>query len=67
MIDIVKAGNKSDRDYRELIISSVSDVANLPTPTPNANGEYAGPGSLAYTQDLTHCYLLGPDGTWREV
>jgi len=67
MTDIVKAGNKSDSNYREIIISSAADVANLPTLTPNVNGEIAGPGSVAYTQDLTHTYLLGPDGVWREV
>ena len=24
-------------------------------------------GSIAYLQDLTKTYLLGPDDTWREV
>ncbi len=67
MIDPVKAGNKTDTNYREFIISSASDVANLPTMTPNAAGEIAGPGSIAYTQNMTHFYLLGPDNTWREV
>ena len=67
MIDIVKAGNKNDSNYREFIITSASDVANLPTPTPNPDGEFAGPGSVAYTQDMEHTYLLGPDGVWREV
>ncbi len=66
-IHTVKAGTKTDSAYREFVIGSASDVANLPTPTPNADGETAGPGSIAYTEDLTHFYLLGPDGVWREV
>ncbi len=67
MYDAVRGGNKYDTDYREFIIGSAADVANLPTTTPNADGEFAGPGSIAYTQDLIHFYLLGTTGIWREV
>lgn len=53
--------------YREFLISSASDVANLPTTVRNASGEVAGAGSVAYTNDMAHTYMLGNDDTWREV
>ena len=63
MIKIVKTGGKGHPfRYREFLISSSTDVADLPT----AESAVA-PGSLAYTQDLAHTYLVGPDGVWREV
>ena len=65
--EIVKAGNKQASRYREFIINSESDVSTLPTSTPNSDGEVAAPGSVAYTKDLSHAYMLGPDDVWREV
>jgi len=67
MIQIVKTGGEGrSRRYREIIISSTDDVTNLPkstTPSPNT----ADAGSIAYTQDMAHTYVLGPDDVWREV
>jgi len=55
----VKRGDEHQADnYREFIMESESDVSDLPT---------AAPGSVAYLQDLSKTYLLGPDGVWREV
>lgn len=66
-IRIVKTGGEGrSRKYREFIITSADDVTNLPksdTPAPNT----ADIGSLAYTQDMSHTYMLGPDNVWREV
>jgi len=67
MKSIVKAGSKLAQNYREIVISSEADVSTLPTSTPNSDGEVAGAGSVAYTQDLAHVYVLGPDDVWREV
>ena len=58
-IAAVKRGDEHQADnYREFIMESESDVSDLPT---------AAPGSVAYLQDLSKTYLLGPDDTWREV
>ena len=67
MIKIVTTGGEGKaQNYREFILSSSADVSNLPnskTPAPNT----AEVGSVAYTQDMEHTYMLGPDDTWREV
>ena len=64
---VTKGGSGKSHNYREFIISSASDVSSLPTSVRNANGEIADVGSLAYTENLTHVYQLGPDNVWREV
>jgi hypothetical protein len=67
MIKIVKSGGEGHgMNYREFIITAAADVANLPnsqTPAPNT----ADIGSVAYTQDMSKMYMLGPDDVWREV
>lgn len=67
MIKIVKSGGEGHGiNYREFIITAAADVANLPnsqTPAPNT----ADIGSVAYTQDMSKMYMLGPDDVWREV
>ncbi len=67
MIKIVKSGGDGHGIYyREFILSSAADVANLPnskTPAPDT----ADIGSVAYTQDMEKTYILGPDNVWREV
>ena len=67
MIKIVKSGGEGHgMNYREFIITAAADVANLPnsqTPAPNT----ADIGSVAYTQDMEHTYMLGADNVWREV
>ncbi len=67
MIRIVKAGGPGyGENYREFVISSSSDVSDLPTAdTPEPDTTEA--GSIAYTQDLSKTYMLGPDNVWREV
>ena len=67
MIKIVKSGGEGHgMNYREFIITAAADVANLTnsqTPAPNT----ADIGSVAYTQDMSKMYMLGPDDVWREV
>ena len=67
MIKVVKSGGEGHgMNYREFIITAAADVANLPnsqTPAPNT----ADIGSVAYTQDMSKMYMLGPDDVWREV
>ena len=67
MIKIVKSGGDGHGpNYREFILSSAADVSDLPnseTPAPDT----ADIGSVAYTQDMSKMYMLGPDDVWREV
>ena len=67
MYKIVKTGGDGhDINYREIIIERVADVSDLPnskSPLPNT----AEIGSIAYLQDMSKTYLLGPDDVWREV
>ena len=67
MIKNVKTGGDGrSMYYREYLLSSAADVADLPnrnTPAPDT----ADAGSLAYTQDMEHTYMLGADNVWREV
>ena len=67
MIKNVKSGGDGHgMNYREYIITAAADVANLPnsqTPAPDT----ADIGSVAYTQDMSKMYMLGPDDVWREV
>ena len=67
MITVVKKGGDGQPFYyKEFMISAEADVADLPdndTPAPDT----ASLGSVAYTQDMAHSYLLGPDNVWREV
>lgn len=64
---IVKTGGEGrSRTFREILITDEDDVANLPksdTPAPNTTA----PGSLAYTEDLEHTYMLSPENVWTEV
>lgn len=66
-IKIIKRGGEGmSMYYTEFMITDASDVNDLPnskTPPPNT----AAIGSQAYTQDLTHNYVLGNDDEWREV
>ena len=67
MIKIVKSGGEGHGiNYREFIISSADDVSDLPN-SQSGTEEKTVAGSIAYLQDLTKTYLLGPDDTWREV
>lgn len=63
---VLKGGLGKDLNYKEFIISSSADVPSLPTSTISGKG-IASAGSVAYTQDMSSCYMLGPDGIWREV
>ncbi len=68
MIRIVaKGGDGKSPNYREFVISSAADVSDLPTTVRNSAGEVADAGSVAYLQDLSKAYMLGPDNVWREV
>lgn len=59
MITCVKRGDEyHDSNYKELLMTDESDFADLPS---------VAPGSVAYTNDMAHTYMLGTDGVWREV
>lgn len=61
----VKRGDEfHDANYKEFMITDANDVSDLPTGMTNPS---ASPGSLAYTQDMEHTYMLGTDNVWREV
>lgn len=62
---VVRGGPGKEATYREFIISSASDVSSLPNSASTSQPTCA--GSIAYTQDLSKTYLLGPDDVWREV
>ena len=67
MIKIVKSGGEGHgMNYREFIITAAADVANLPNSQTHAPNT-ADIGSVAYTQDMSKMYMLGPDDVWREV
>lgn len=63
---VVCGGPGHDPFYREFIISSESDVSDLPDNTGDTMTETS-PGSIAYTQDMAHMYVMGNDYVWREV
>lgn len=63
---VVHGGPGHDMFYREFIISTEADVANLPDNSGDTMTETS-PGSIAYTQDMNHLYLFGNDYVWREV
>ena len=63
---VTRGGPGKDENYREFIISEESDVANLPD-SQGSTEEKTVAGSIAYLQDLSKAYMLGPDDVWREV
>ena len=63
---VTRGGPGKDENYREFIISSADDVSDLPN-SQSGTEEKTVAGSIAYLQDLTKTYLLGPDDTCREV
>ena len=66
IMQVVRGGPGHDNYYREFIISSASDVSDLPDSQGTVESR-ACAGSVAYLQDLSKIYVLGPDDTWREV
>lgn len=70
MAMIIRANDKSNSTaLMEFLIESTSEVASLPTNSSDgADGlRRCYPGSVAYTPDLEHIYLLGQDDVWHEV
>ena len=63
---VVRGGPGRDENYREFIMSSASDVSSLPN-SQSGTEQKTTAGSIAYLQDMTKTYLLGPDDVWREV
>ena len=63
---VVRGGPGHDENYREFILGASADVANLPNSQSSTEMKTTA-GSLAYLQDLSKTFLLGPDDTWREV
>ncbi len=62
---VVWGGPGHDANYKEFIMTSTSDKANLPT-SATAPPNNVSAGSQAYTQDMEHVYILGIDDVWRE-
>lgn len=64
-IHLVKwGGDGHEANYKEFLISGTSDVANLPKKDTDPP---AAVGSVAYTEDLEHTYMLSPENTWEDV
>ena len=63
---VTRGGPGKDENYREFIITSAADVSDLPNSQSGTESKTVA-GSVAYLQDLSKTYLLGPDDTWREV
>lgn len=63
---VTRGGPGKDTYYREFILTSADDAANLPN-SQSPVEERATAGSTAFLQDLSKTYLLGPDDVWREV
>jgi len=63
---VVRGGPGRDEYYREFILTAADDVSDLPNSQSHVE-ERATAGSVAYLQDMSKTYLLGPDDTWREV
>ena len=63
---VTRGGPGKDENYREFIISAAADVSDLPNSQRGTETKTVA-GSVAYLQDLSKTYLLGPDDTWREV
>ena len=61
---VKRGGDGHEENYKEFMITAVSDVSDLPT---GLTYPSAAPGSMAYTLDLSKCYMLGIDNIWREV
>lgn len=65
---VVKGGDGRSQMYRQFLIDSSADVPNLPKwGTPDAEGERADIGSMAYTADMSEAYILSPSDVWTEV
>ena len=63
---VTRGGPGKDENYREFIITAAADVSDLPNSQSGTESKTVA-GSVAYLQDLSKTYLLGPDGVWREV
>lgn len=68
---LIRRDDEPDSDaLSEYILESVEEVASLPTDiAEGANGlvtlSKCYPGSVAYTMDGEHIYMLGPDHIWH--
>lgn len=63
---ITKGGSGKSGNYKEFLMTSASDVSNLPTSVRSSNG-VASVGSVAMTEDMEHTYILSPENVWEEV
>jgi len=63
---VVRGGPGRDEYYREFILTAATDVSSLPN-SQSVLDERTSAGSVAYLQDMSKTYLLGPDDVWREV
>ena len=63
---VTRGGPGKDENYREFILSAAADVSDLPNSQSGTEKKTVA-GSVAYLQDMSKTYLLGPDDVWREV
>lgn len=65
MIVLVKRGDTGALRYCEYVLDSAADFGKLPVSS-NDTGSPA-IGSVAYTGDMSHIYLLGANNKWGEI
>ena len=63
---VVRGGPGKDENYREFIMTEAADASDLPN-SQSGTEQKTVAGSIAYLQDMSKTYLLGPDDVWREV
>ncbi len=63
---VVRGGPGKDENYREFIMTAAADASDLPN-SQSGTEQKTVAGSIAYLQDMSKTYLLGPDDVWREV
>ena len=63
---VVRGGPGKDENYREYIMTAAADASDLHNSQSGTETKTVA-GSIAYLQDMSKTYLLGPDDVWREV
>lgn len=69
MVSIVKILDKYNQSkIKEYLLDSPEALADLPTSTDKkSQHDVASPGSVAYTADLNHIWILNNNNQWVEA
>lgn len=69
MVVLIRSNDEpNSMSLNEYLVESEDDVAMLPTSSQKNAGETTCyPGSVAYTPDLEHIWVLGIDDTWHAI